>query len=542
MWIVNPDGTQALSPTPFLYLPRPKIITVSPGQGPASGLTDITISGQDFMADPDGLKPDVLFCTTYDDATGASTGCVPADPATVTAPSNGLQIFVRTPAHAPVSTQVMVVAPDGQRDVLHDAFRFTEVPAISSISPDTGPADGGQVTTLFGTGFQFGASVLFDGVPATNVNVRSATEIGLTTPANAQGPADVTVRNLDGGFKTVLGLYTYVPRPLVTSSVPNLAPETGGVTATLTGKFFFQTVNVKPKVFFGVTQVAEADVVFQSSTALQVVVPPGRGAVDIKVQNPDGQTGLLIDGFSYIPPLPAPTIAYVVPVTGLTSGAEPMRIVGSDFLLAARAFIGKPDRDGDGTLNELGQDWAEVTDVEVRQNGTLIVGETPAYSPGVFDVMVLNSDGQMAVKPNAFTYVVPPSELSLAVLNIEPKRSVIQGGGYVTIGGTGFRANITVRFDGRRLGGLRRRHRARPDAIRAHAARAQRRPARSPSASPTRPTPDKPLEAIDAVDLFEYVSGPVFARAARATACPTRTPTRAAPSSSTPTAMASTTS
>lgn len=514
VWMVNPDGTQAQAPDSFLYLPKPNIITVSPTQGPASGGTDVTVSGQDFMADPDGFKPDVLFCVTYDDTSGASTGCEAAAPASIRPNAQGTQLVVTSPPHVPGQMVVVVVAPDQQRDVQPSAFRYTEVPNIADIDPDAGPSDGGQIVTVTGTGFQAGAYVLFDGITCTDVNVVSTTELRCKTPANAQGPADVTVRNLDGGFKTVVGLYNYVPRPLTESIVPSLAPEEGGVTATITGKYFFQTVDDEPEVWFGTTRVNDLDVTLLSSTSIRVVVPPGEGAVDIRVVNPDGQEGLLIDGFSYIPPLPPPQINYIVPTTGLTTGAEAMRIVGANFLDAARAFVGKPDADGDGTFDELGEDWTEMLGVEVRQNGTVIACDTPAYAPGVFDIMVLNSDGQMAVKTNAFTYVKPPSELSLAVLNVEPRRSVLQGGGYVTIGGTGFRAGITVRF------GLGVGSEFSPEVTVLGPTLIRAKVPPAPNGLPgkitlrvtNQPTPDKPLESIDVPDIFEYVLGPVFER------------------------------
>src|SRR5262249_9595746 len=44
-------------------------------------------------------------------------------------------------------------------------------PAVTAVSPATDTAPGGHAVTVMGTGFRLGASVLFGGVPATDVTV-----------------------------------------------------------------------------------------------------------------------------------------------------------------------------------------------------------------------------------------------------------------------------------------------------------------------------------------------------------------------------------
>ena len=73
-----------------------------------------------------------------------------------------------------------------------------------SISPVSGPADGGTEVTIAGTSFASGVAVTFGGVAATNVSVTDSTQIMATTPALSPGVAyDVTVTNTDASNGTL---------------------------------------------------------------------------------------------------------------------------------------------------------------------------------------------------------------------------------------------------------------------------------------------------------------------------------------------------
>ena len=70
-------------------------------------------------------------------------------------------------------------------------------PAISSISPTSGPAAGGEPITITGQNFQTGATVLFGPTPATSVVVVSATTITAVVPSLAPGVVMLKVTNPD---------------------------------------------------------------------------------------------------------------------------------------------------------------------------------------------------------------------------------------------------------------------------------------------------------------------------------------------------------
>ena len=69
--------------------------------------------------------------------------------------------------------------------------------AVSTISPNTGGLGGATSVTIFGTGFQVGATVSFDGAVA-NATVSSSTAIVARTPVHSAGKVDVVVVNPDG--------------------------------------------------------------------------------------------------------------------------------------------------------------------------------------------------------------------------------------------------------------------------------------------------------------------------------------------------------
>ena len=86
---------------------------------------------------------------------------------------------------------------------------FGAPPTVIGVSPTFGPAAGGTSVTVTGTGFVTGTTVSFNGVPASNLTLLSATQLTATTPPGSAGPANVTVSNANGSA-TLAGGFTYV--------------------------------------------------------------------------------------------------------------------------------------------------------------------------------------------------------------------------------------------------------------------------------------------------------------------------------------------
>ena len=89
-------------------------------------------------------------------------------------------------------------------------FRTPPVPALTSVSPNSGPTTGGTHVTITGNYFAAGATVTIGGVAATKVIIVSATSITCTTPAHAAaGAVNVVVANPTGVSGTLTGGFTY---------------------------------------------------------------------------------------------------------------------------------------------------------------------------------------------------------------------------------------------------------------------------------------------------------------------------------------------
>ena len=83
-------------------------------------------------------------------------------------------ITATTPAHASGAVSVVVTNTDAQAGTLNNGYTYTATnpaPTITSITPNTGTANGGTPVTIAGTGFLAGATVSFGGTAATNVVV-----------------------------------------------------------------------------------------------------------------------------------------------------------------------------------------------------------------------------------------------------------------------------------------------------------------------------------------------------------------------------------
>jgi lysozyme len=87
----------------------------------------------------------------------------------------------------------------------------TAPPAVSAVSPRSGPVAGGTPVTITGTNFVGASSVTFGGMPAASFTVVSAGEITAVSPADASGTVDVVVTTNQGASPAnALDEFTYV--------------------------------------------------------------------------------------------------------------------------------------------------------------------------------------------------------------------------------------------------------------------------------------------------------------------------------------------
>ena len=311
--VTNPDSLSATLSNAFTYVAptvTPTVTSVSPTSGPTAGGTTITITGANFVS-----------------GAAVRVGGVSATGVTFLSAS---QLRATTPAGAAGATSVQVTNPDAQSATLANAFTYVNAgPSLSSVAPGSGPAAGGTVLTITGSGFIGGATVRVGGVAATNVTFVSATQVKATTPAGTAGAVSVQVINPDAQSASRGNAFTYMVSMLAVTSVsPASGPVDGGTLITVTGSGFVNGTGAVVRV----DGVAATSFTYVSSTTLRVQTPSGsRGPKLVQVSNPDAQAASLPNGFTYTETSSADTDGDGLPdAWELQFGTNPNSATGAD--------------------------------------------------------------------------------------------------------------------------------------------------------------------------------------------------------------------
>ena len=160
---------------------------------------------------------------------------------------------------------------------------YSSGPLISSITPANGPATGGSIVTILGTGFVPGAVVKFGDVQAF-ATVLSSTRIDATAPPGS-GIVGVTV-NVNGTVSLPGGQAQFsYDGPTVTSVAPIAGPLAGGTPITIRGTNFTTASVVR-------IGTANVPMVFVDPTTLTAVTPavPAAVAAHVRVTTGSGQS------------------------------------------------------------------------------------------------------------------------------------------------------------------------------------------------------------------------------------------------------------
>ncbi|MFF7459735.1 IPT/TIG domain-containing protein [Kitasatospora sp. NPDC008115] len=236
---------------------------ISPGHGPATGGTTVTLTGHRLTGTTD---------VTFDGV--PATDVTVVDDSTVTA---------TVPPHAPGTVDVTLTAV-GRTFPAKQYTYDIPAPAVSGVAPDHGPLAGGTTVTITGTNLTGATAVNFGAVAATAFTVDSDTQITATVPAaSAAGPVDVTVTTPGG--TSAPGKFTYdAPAPAVSGIAPDHGPLAGGTVVTITGT----NLTGATAVNFGTTAATAFTV--DSDTQITATVPAASaaGAVDVTVTTPGG--------------------------------------------------------------------------------------------------------------------------------------------------------------------------------------------------------------------------------------------------------------
>jgi PKD repeat protein len=262
----------------------------------------------------------------------------------------------------------------------------TETHTFTSITPTSGPINGGTPVTIVGTNFADGVGVTIGGAAATNVIKVDANHITAVTPPGTAGARDVVITNTNGQTVTATSAFTYVAPPTFTSITPNSGSTLGGTPVTIVGTNFVDGIDV---TIGG----AAATIVHVDANQITAVTPPGTaGARDVIITNNDGQTVTGTGAYTYVTP---PTFTSITPTSGPISGGTAVTIVGTNFAAGVSVTI----------------DGAAATIVSVDANQ--ITAVTPTGTAGARDVIITNTNGQTVKGTGAYTYVAPPTITSI---------------------------------------------------------------------------------------------------------------------------------
>lgn len=189
---VETAGGVSDPPLAFEYIEggpgQPVTTSIDPSSGPATGGTEVCISGENFVPGETIVH--------------IGTETVPANEVEVNV--DGTMACFVTPPHAPGVVDVTVETPGGVSDPPLD-FEYLEggpgQPVATDIEPDSGPETGGTTVVIVGDNFvpdQTSVHIGGNTVPPEQVLVFNATTLSFVTPPHAPGTVDVTVETPDG--------------------------------------------------------------------------------------------------------------------------------------------------------------------------------------------------------------------------------------------------------------------------------------------------------------------------------------------------------
>ena len=418
--VTTPFGTSTTSPAnQFTYVAPPSITSLDTTSGSVYGGTLVTISGRGLAA-----------------ATEVDFG---SNPATIISNTDG-QIIVLSPeatGDSPGPVDVTVTNAYGTGELYPSQFTYGLPPAVTSISPASGPAAGGTSVVISGDNLTNVIAVDFGGVASPTFSANADGTITAVSPPDAPSTVDITVVTYGGPSPTTLAdQFTYFPPPIVASVSPTAGPTGGGTTLTISGIGLGGATSVD----FTDSQGDDYQGTIQNESGNSLVVTsPNYGVattVDITVTTASGTSATSsADQFNYVV---VPTVSSISPTAGLRAGGDTVEIYGANLAGATSvAFGSAPAR---FTINvNYGYPYYG------NPAGDWITAISPPGSDGTVDVTVATDGASSPTSAaNQFTYLQPVP----AVTGVSPADGAAAGGETVTISGTDLDNASEVDFNG----------------------------------------------------------------------------------------------
>jgi hypothetical protein len=325
-----------------------------------------------------------------------------------------------TPEHAPGAVDVSLACGA-------DAFNFSNgfsylaaSATLSSVSPSFGTTGGNTLVTITGSNIASGCWPFFDGIPARASIVSGPTEMIASTPAHAVATTVPMVLRCPGAADASLAnAFTYSSAAESSPVITGVDPLVGssGKSVTISGARF----RFDDTVTFDATRAT----VLATWPGTHIVRIPDLplGKTSITVTDLGGHASTTGPIFTIVEPQP-PQITTVTPAT--TRPSNEVTLDGSGF---------RP-----GYTFAIGDQPASV----VTMTYTRVVMRVPQLDPGSYAINVLNA----ALKIAAVGPQLKVLAAGLAVIRVAPICATTDGGGQMTINGSGFVTGAVVAFDG----------------------------------------------------------------------------------------------
>ena len=397
--VTLPDTSGGLSKTINVGVSAPTgvvITSLSQPSGRTSGGDTVKVAGVNFNA------PCAL-----------TFGGVPAqasDP-----PANGA-INATTPPHAAGAVDVGVRC-GASSYVLTNGFTYNTVPLlVSPPSPPFGSTRGGTIVALRGSNFPIGAcSASFGGVVARAFAWNGTTSMTVAAPAHAAGSVPVTV-TCGSNAVTIANGFTYVDGDDIQPSISSLSAVRAapGDRLTLTGQRF----RLDDAILFGTTVVRD-DVPQTGSDTHVVVVPElAPGTIATAVRDVAGRTTA------------GPPIEIAAPPAPAINQIDARLTIGGEFAVS-----------GTGLRRALTFALGPAIVQPVSISATKAIFRVPpSVAAGPASFTISDHGTTLASRP------VDVTTSGLAVTAVSAPCSLREGGGLVTISGSGFDSAAMVQF------------------------------------------------------------------------------------------------
>jgi hypothetical protein len=287
----NLGGTQSATATltnAFTYVPggggiqQPQVFSVNPASGTDDGGTQVTITGQGFVAPVQVFFGSGASATSFNGIEATVQSVTATKIIVITPPARG---FGQDNTNMLVSILVKNTG-SGFATIDGAAFKYGSKVIVTSVGPNIIAFNQQTKVTIFGQGFADPVSVTLAGFGAQVLST-SGTEIQVLSNipqihgcANVIGPVIVT--NINNGDSGTGPTFTFVvSAPLVNGISPNQGLHNASTGAVISGDFFEPQVD---QVQIG-SESASINRSSSTSTSLVVTVPPLTGPLPTQTCN-----------------------------------------------------------------------------------------------------------------------------------------------------------------------------------------------------------------------------------------------------------------